>query len=84
MLGCMVDMFHAWLYGRYIERETSFIEQIKGPVFILATVIMLEPHSSLGEKVNPSILKDDFSSRTGPSIFRSIAPVLLDRSNGTS
>ena len=29
-------------------------------------------------------LKNDFSSRTDPSVFTSIAPVLLDRSNGTS
>ena len=32
----------------------------------------------------PSILKDDFSSKTDPSIFTSIAPVLLDQSNETS
>ena len=36
------------------------------------------------KKVNPSILKDDFSSTTDPSIFTSIAPVLLDRPNKTS
>ena len=45
---------------------------------------MEEPQSNLEEKVNPSIVKDDFFSRTGPSIFTSIAPVLLDRSNETS
>ena len=33
----------------------------------------------LEEKVNPSILKEDFSLRTDPFIFTSIAPVLLDR-----
>ena len=38
----------------------------------------------LEKKVNPSILKDDFFSRTDPLIFTSIAPVLLDRSNETS
>ena len=32
---------------------------------------------------SPSILKEDFSSRTDPSIFTSIAPELLNRSNGT-
>ena len=32
----------------------------------------------------PTILKDDFSSKTDPSIFVSIAPVLLDWSNKTS
>ena len=30
------------------------------------------------EKVNPSILKNDFSSRTDPSIFTSVAPMLFD------
>ena len=45
-----------------------------------------EPWSNLEEKVNSSILKlkDDFSSRTSPSIFTSIAPVLLDWSNKTT
>ena len=32
----------------------------------------------------PSILKDEFSSKTDLSIFTSIAPVFLDRSNETS
>ena len=33
---------------------------------------------------NPKILKDEFFSRTDPSIFISIAPVLLDWLNETS
>ena len=37
----------------------------------------------LEQKVNPSILKDAFSSRADPSIFTSIALVLLDHSNET-
>ena len=40
--------------------------------------------SNLEEKVNPGILKDDFSSRTDPSIFTSMEPLLLDQSNETS
>ena len=32
----------------------------------------------------PSIIKDYFSSRTNPSIFTSVAPVLLDWSNDTN
>ena len=39
---------------------------------------------NLEEKVNPSILKDNFSSKTDPSIFTLIAPVLLDQLNVTS
>ena len=42
-----------------------------------------EVQSNFEEKDNPSILKDDFSSRTDPSIFTSVAPELLDRSNET-
>ena len=45
---------------------------------------MWEPQSNLEEKVNPSNLKDYFSSRTEPSIFTSIEPVLLDQSNKNS
>ena len=40
--------------------------------------------SSLEEKVNPIILKDDFFSRTDSSIFTSIASLLSDWSNETS
>ena len=36
------------------------------------------------EKNSPRILKDDFSSRKGPSIFTSVAPELLERSKKTS
>ena len=41
---------------------------------------MQEPQFNLDEKETPSILKDDFSLRTDPSIFTSIPPELLDRS----
>ena len=44
---------------------------------VLAIEIMQEPQSNLQEKVKPSILKDYFSSRIDPSVFTSIAPVLL-------
>ena len=43
----------------------------------------VRPQSNLDDQENPSILKDNFSQRKGPSIF-TIAPVLLDRSNETS
>ena len=51
---------------------------------VLAIQIISEPQSNLEEKVKPSILKDDFSSRAGSSIFTSIAPVLLEQSNETT
>ena len=58
----------------------------QAPIFseaVLVIEIMYESQSNLEEKVTPSILKDEFSSRTDPAIFRSIAPVLLDRANET-
>ena len=46
----------------------------------MAIEIMQEPQSNIEEKVNPSILKDDdLFSRTDPSIFTSIEPLLLDQ-----
>ena len=69
---------------RATSGERSFTERIKAPIFleaVLATEVMQEPQSNLEEKVNPSILKNEFFSRIDPSIFTSIAPVLLDQSN---
>ena len=40
---------------------------------VLAIMVMQEPQSNLNERVNLSILKDDFSSRTDTSISTSIA-----------
>ena len=48
---------------------------------VLTIGTMQEPQFNLEEKETPSILKDDFSLRTDPSIFTSIPPELLDRSN---
>ena len=45
---------------------------------------MQEPQSNSQEKNNPSILKDDFSSKTNPPPFTSIAIELLDWSNKTN
>ena len=40
--------------------------------------LAIEPQFNLEVNVNPSIIKDDFSLGADPSIFTSIAPVLLD------
>ena len=82
MHGRMVDLQY-----RATSGERKFIEQIKAPIFleaVLAIAIMKDAQSNLEEKVNPTILKDHFSSRTDPSIFTFAAPVFLDRSNKTS
>ena len=44
----------------------------------------MSPNPIQKKKINLSTLKDDFSSRTDPFIFTSIAPVLLDQSNEIS
>ena len=88
----MTTVFHGWTYGRFIEIqsnsvERNFIERIKVQNFmeaVLAIEIMQKPQSNLEEKVNRSILKDNFFSRTDPSIFTSTAPALLHWSNKTS
>ena len=66
--------------------ERNFTEGIKAPISLEEVFrgIIKEPQSNLEEKVNPSILKDYFSSRAHRSIFISIAPVFLDYSNETS
>ena len=70
---------------RATSEERNFIERIEFPIFLEAVLaIMKEPQSNLEETINPSILKDDFSSRTDPSFFTSIEPLLLDWSNETS
>ena len=71
---------------RATSAEWNFIEQIKTPIsleVVLAIDIMWEPQSNLEEKFKPIILKDHFSSKTDPSIFTSIEPLLLDQSNET-
>ena len=83
-IPCMVVLYREIQSNIRTEKN---IERIKSPNFleaVLAIEIMYELQSNLEQKVNPSILKDDFSSTTDPSIFTSIAPVLLDRPNKTS
>ena len=62
-----------WNHVRHFWRTSTKLTPIEA---VLAIEIEWEPQSNLEEKVNPSILKDDFSSRTDPFIFTSIEPVL--------
>ena len=86
----MTTTFHSWAYRRFIERQSNlrrkeFRRTNQGSKFFggsFAIEIMQEPQSNL-DKVSPSILKDDFFSRTDSSILTSIALVLLNRSNKT-
>ena len=52
--------------------QRNFIEQMKAPILLEADLAV----EIMCEQLNPSILKDDFSSRKGPSIFTSIEPVV--------
>ena len=73
----MTTVFNAWPYGTFIERnsatlgERNFIERIKAPISNFSIQFRTEN--------KPQHLKRFFSSRTDPSIFTSIAAVLLDR-----
>ena len=83
----MTTVFHARSYGYSKLRRKKLHITNQGSNFLggsFSNTDMKEPQSNLEEKVNPSILKDDFSSRTGPSIFTSITPVLLEWSNKIS
>ena len=81
----ITTVFHAWPYGRFIEiqsnlRRKKLHTRNQGSNFLGGSYINRDnvraPIQYGRERVNPSILKDDFSSRTDPSIFTSIAPVL--------
>ena len=55
---------------------------IKAPIFlvsVLATKTIEDLQSNLEEEDSPKILKEEFSSRTQPSILITIALVLLDK-----
>ena len=83
MHGRIVNL---WRY-RATSEERNLKEQIKAPIFLeelLAIEIIQESQSNFEEKVNSSILKAQFYSRTDLFIFASTAPVLFDWSNETS
>ena len=72
----MTTVFHERPHCRFIEIKTNlqeryFIEQIKLHFFVpvLAIETMQESQYNFGEKEIGNILKDDFSSKTDPSIF---------------
>ena len=68
----MATLFHAWLYGRFIEIQNNlmrnkFHRTSQNSYFLGASFSNrdnVKPPFNLEEKVNPSILKDYFSSRT--------------------
>ena len=85
----MTTVFHAWQYGRFKDiqsklRKKKLHRTNQGSNFLGGSFRNNErAQSNLEEKVNPSIFKDDFSSKRDPSIVTSITPVLLDWSSET-
>ena len=85
-----MTIFYASLYGRFTETKSSLRRKKlhrtnQGSNFLcsFSNGDNVKATSNLEEKDNPSILQDDFSSTIDPSIFTSIASVLLDWPNKT-
>ena len=72
-------VFHA-RHGRFIDKqpqeEETFLERNK-----FSNRNNVRSPMQVRKKDSPGVSKDDFSSRMEPSIFKSIAPVLLAQSN---
>ena len=69
---------------RATSRERNFIERTKALGGSFSNRGYVRTPIQFRRARQLSILKDDFFARTDPSIFRSITPVLLDRSNEAS
>ena len=85
----MTTVFHAWLYCRFIEiqsnlRGKKFHRMNQGSNFLGGSFSNRDNVRALIQYRREIQPQNDFSSRTEPSIFTSIAPVLLDWSKSTS
>ena len=88
----MATVFHAWPYCRFIEilsnlRRKKLLKRNQGSNFLEGNFsnsnnvrALIQPR----KEVNTSIIKDDFSSKTDPSIFASLEPLLSHQSSKTS
>ena len=82
----LTTVFYACPYDRFIEiqsnlRRKKLQRMNQGSSFLVGSFSNKDNARTIIQfrrKINPSILKDDFSSRTDPSIITSIALVLLD------
>ena len=92
IIRLQVLIFHPWPYDRFIETQSNLKRKKlhrmnQGSNFLgdsFRNRDNVRGQSNLEEEVDPGILKHDFSSKKEPSIFKSIASVLLDQSNKTS
>ena len=89
----MTKLFHARSGSRFIEiqsnlfRKKKFYRTNQGSKFLGVSFRNRDNVRAVTQfrrERQPQHLKIDFCSRTDPSSFTSIAPVLLDQSNQTS
>ena len=88
----MTIIFHAWSDGRLVEVQSNHKRKKlhrtnEGSNFLKGSFSNrdnVRAPIQFKREVNPSILKDDFSSRTDPSFFTLTEPVLLEWLNQTS
>ena len=88
----MATVFHTRPYGRFIDIQNSLSREKlhranQGSNFLGSSFSNrdnVRAPIQFRKEDNPSNLKDYFCLRTDPSIFKSIAPVLLELSNETS
>ena len=88
----MIILFHTWWHGRFVEIQSNLkrkkLHRINQRSNFLGGSLSkrgnVRAPIQFRRESQSYILKDDFSSRTNPSIFTSIAPVFLDQSNENS
>ena len=73
----MTTVFHAWSYGRFTEIQSN-LKRKKRYRKNRCFNFLGGSFSNRDNVRAPNILKDCFPSSTDPSIFISIAPVLLN------
>ena len=88
----MAAIFYAWLYGRFIEIQSNFRRKKlhrtnQGSSFLggsFSNRDNVRAPIQFRRESQPQHLKNDSFWRADPSIFISIAPVLLDGSHETT
>ena len=87
----MTTLFLARPYGKFIRIQSNLTRNKlyrtnQEPDFLGGNINNkdnVRDPIQIRRDINPNILKDDFSSKTDPSTFISVAPVLFDWSNKT-
>ena len=85
----MTTVSHAWLYDRFTKIQSNLSRKKlcrinQGSNFLWGSFIItdnIRAKSNLEEKVNPSILKDDFSSSKHKDTKTNTADELIERTS---